>query len=66
MVGSLVRQLPVRRFMTLVGPGGVGKTTVALRVAELLLQHYEDGVWLVDFAAIDDPTRVVDHLTQTP
>ncbi|MHC8334492.1 ATP-binding protein [Pseudomonas sp. LB3P25] len=65
MVGSLVRQLPVRRFMTLVGPGGVGKTTVALRVAELLLQHYEDGVWLVDFAAIDDPARVVDHLIQT-
>lgn len=65
MVGSLVRQLPVRRFMTLVGPGGVGKTTVAVRVAELLLQHYEDGVWLVDFAAIDHPMRMVDHLTQT-
>jgi predicted ATPase/DNA-binding winged helix-turn-helix (wHTH) protein len=65
IVGSLVRQLPVRRLMTLVGPGGIGKTTVALRVAELLLQHYEDGVWLVDFAALDDPARVVDHLTQT-
>lgn len=65
IVGSLVRQLPVRRLMTLAGPGGIGKTTVALRVAELLLQHYEDGVWLVDFAAIDDPARVVDHLIQT-
>ncbi|MET0845743.1 MAG: winged helix-turn-helix domain-containing protein [Pseudomonas sp.] len=65
IVGSLVRQLPLRRFLTLVGPGGIGKTTVALRVAELLLQHYEDGVWLVDFAALDDPAGVVDHLTQT-
>ena len=65
LVGSLVRQLPIRRLMTLVGTGGVGKTTVALRVAELLLQHYEEGVWLVDFAAIDDPARVVDHLIQT-
>ncbi|MGE8186797.1 ATP-binding protein [Pseudomonas sp. NPDC086278] len=65
IVGSLVRQLPVRRLMTLAGPGGIGKTTVALRVAELLLQHYEDGVWLVDFAAIDDPAHVVAHLTQT-
>lgn len=65
MVGSLVRQLPVRRLMTLVGPAGIGKTTVALRVAELLLQHYKDGVWLVDFAVLDDPARVVDHLTQT-
>lgn len=64
IVGSLVRQLPVRRFMTLVGPAGIGKTTVALRVAELLLQHYQDGVWLVDFAAIDDPAQVVDQLTR--
>lgn len=65
IVGSLVRQLPVRRLMTLVGPGGIGKTTVALRVAELLLQHYRDGVWRVDFSVIDDPARVVDQLTQS-
>ncbi|MBV7556279.1 helix-turn-helix transcriptional regulator [Pseudomonas sp. PDM28] len=65
LVGSLVRQLPVRRFMTLVGPCGIGKTTVALRVAELLLQHYRHGVWLVDLAAIDDPAQVTDHLTRT-
>ena len=65
IVGSLVRQLPVRRLMTLVGPAGIGKTTVALRVAELLLQHYRDGVWLVDLAAIDDPAQVVDQLTRT-
>jgi predicted ATPase/DNA-binding winged helix-turn-helix (wHTH) protein len=65
VVGSLVRQLPVRRFMTLIGPCGIGKTTVALRVAELLLQHYRDGVWLVDLATIDDPAQLVDHLTRT-
>ena len=65
VVGSLVRQLPVRRFMTLVGPCGIGKTTVALRVGELLLQHYRDGVWLVDLATIDDPAQLVDHLTRT-
>ncbi|MGH8350726.1 MAG: ATP-binding protein, partial [Pseudomonas sp.] len=40
-------------------------TTVALRVAELLLQHYRHGVWLVDLAAIDDPAQVTDHLTRT-
>jgi predicted ATPase/DNA-binding winged helix-turn-helix (wHTH) protein len=65
VVGSLVRQLPVRRFMTLVGPCGIGKSTVALRAAELLLQHYQDGVWLVDLAMIDDPAQVVDYLTRT-
>lgn len=62
MVGSLVRHLPVCRLMTLVGPGGIGKTTVALRVAELLLQHYRDGVWLVDLTAIDDPAQVEERL----
>jgi predicted ATPase/DNA-binding winged helix-turn-helix (wHTH) protein len=65
VVGSLVRQLPTRRFMTLVGPCGIGKTTVALRAAELLLQHYRDGVWLVDLSVIDDPAQVVDQLTRT-
>jgi predicted ATPase/DNA-binding winged helix-turn-helix (wHTH) protein len=65
VVGSVVRQLPVRRCMTLVGPAGIGKTTVALRVAELLLQHYRDGVWIVDLAAIDDSARLVDHLSHT-
>ncbi|NSX08424.1 helix-turn-helix transcriptional regulator [Pseudomonas lini] len=65
IVGSVVRQLPVRRLMTLMGPAGIGKTTVALRVAELLLQHYQDGVWRVDLAAIDDPAQLVEHLSRT-
>lgn len=65
VVGSVVRQLPVRRLMTLVGPAGIGKTTVALRVAELLLQHYRDGVWMVDLATLDDPSQLVDHLSRT-
>ncbi|MHC8305519.1 ATP-binding protein [Pseudomonas sp. PB3P13] len=65
IVGDLVRQLPARRLMTLIGPCGIGKTTVALRVAELLLQHFREGVWLIDFAGIDDPAHVVDHVTRT-
>ncbi|MGF6488942.1 ATP-binding protein [Pseudomonas frederiksbergensis] len=65
IVGSVARQLPVRRLMTLIGPAGIGKTTVALRVAELLLQHYCDGVWRVDLAAIDDPGQLVEHLSRT-
>jgi predicted ATPase/DNA-binding winged helix-turn-helix (wHTH) protein len=65
IIGSVVRQLPVRRLMTLIGPAGIGKTTVALRVAELLLQHYRDGVWRVDLAAIDNPAQLVEHLSRT-
>jgi predicted ATPase/DNA-binding winged helix-turn-helix (wHTH) protein len=62
LVGSLVRQLPLCRLMTITGAAGVGKSTVALRVAELLLQHYRDGVWRVDFSTIDDTTSVLEQL----
>ncbi len=64
VVGNLVRQLPMQRLMTVVGPCGIGKTTVALRVAELLLQHYQDGVWLADLSVIDDPAQVSNLLTR--
>ncbi|MFJ2485719.1 ATP-binding protein [Pseudomonas sp. NPDC087639] len=65
VVGSMVRQLPLCRLMTVTGPAGVGKTTVALRAAELLLQHFRDGVWLVDLAVVNDATPLLDHLLQT-
>ncbi|MCF5707252.1 transcriptional regulator [Pseudomonas syringae] len=53
IVGKLVRQLPARRFITLIGAGGVGKSTVACRVAERLVPHYPDGVCVVDFSIVD-------------
>ena len=43
-----------RRFITLTGPGGVGKTRVALAAAEALLPHYRDGTWLADLAFVGD------------
>ncbi|VVN86816.1 hypothetical protein PS718_01559 [Pseudomonas fluorescens] len=62
LVGGMVRRLPLCRLMTVTGPAGVGKTTVALRVAELLLQHFRDGVWLVDLAQVDVETPLLEHL----
>jgi hypothetical protein len=44
LVDSLMTQLPRQRCITLVGPGGIGKTTVALRVAEQLIGRYRDGI----------------------
>ncbi|MBV8663900.1 MAG: hypothetical protein JO107_12435 [Hyphomicrobiales bacterium] len=44
--------------MTIVGPGGIGKTTLALAVAETMIAAYPDGVWLVDLAPLDDPRFV--------
>ncbi|MBC3272839.1 helix-turn-helix transcriptional regulator [Pseudomonas sp. SWRI81] len=62
VVDHLIAQLPRQRCITLVGPGGIGKTTVALRVAEQLLGHYRDGIRLVDLAPIADPGLIGSHL----
>ncbi|WP_085707465.1 winged helix-turn-helix domain-containing protein [Pseudomonas sp. B35(2017)] len=64
LVGGLVRQLPLCRLMTVTGPAGVGKSTVALRAAELLLQHFRDGVWRVDLSLIDASAPLLDALLQ--
>src|SRR5215469_5089989 len=58
VINALLLELPVRRFITIVGPGGIGKTTVAIAVANMLLESYRDGVWLVELAALRDPDRV--------
>jgi predicted ATPase/DNA-binding winged helix-turn-helix (wHTH) protein len=43
------------RLITLVGPGGIGKTSVAIATASSLIANYEHGVWFVDLAAISEP-----------
>jgi len=58
VVSSLVEQLSRHRFLSIVGPGGIGKTSVALAVAEKLIQVHEHGVWLVDLASVGDPHLV--------
>ncbi|CAI8809858.1 Transcriptional regulator [Pseudomonas sp. IT-P12] len=62
LVDNLVTQLPRQRFITLVGPGGIGKTTVALRVAEQLIGRYRDGILLLDLAPINKPSMIAAHL----
>jgi predicted ATPase/DNA-binding CsgD family transcriptional regulator len=49
---------PVRRLLTLVGPGGIGKTRLGLQVAAESLPLHPDGVWLVQLADLSDPTLV--------
>ena len=62
LVDSLMTQLPRQRCITLVGPGGIGKTTVALRVAEQLIGRYRDGIRLLDLAPLSDPRMIYSHL----
>jgi len=54
-VAAIAALLAERRFVTITGAGGMGKTTVALAVAEELLASYADGVRFVDLAPIVDP-----------
>jgi predicted ATPase/DNA-binding winged helix-turn-helix (wHTH) protein len=57
-IDALRRELQQRRFVTIVGPGGIGKTTLALALAEAGLGEYEHGVWFVDLASLRDPQLV--------
>src|ERR1700681_1029658 len=57
-VAALVKRLSRERLVTIVGAGGIGKTTVALAVAERMMASYEHGVWLVDLAPLSDPRLV--------
>jgi hypothetical protein len=63
------------RLITLVGPAGIGKTSVAVATAEGLTDGYEHGVWFVDLTAISDPLQLpalvgsairLDFSTETP
>jgi predicted ATPase/DNA-binding winged helix-turn-helix (wHTH) protein len=58
VVSELAGLLPRRRFMTIVGPGGIGKTTVALAVAQKLIGSYPDGICFVDLASVISPELV--------
>jgi predicted ATPase/DNA-binding NarL/FixJ family response regulator len=49
---EVARLLDTARLLTLTGTGGAGKTRLALRVAELNLDAYRDGVWLVELAPV--------------
>src|SRR6266850_2104970 len=58
VVATLATRLPHERFVTIVGPGGIGKTTVALATADRLHNSYLHGVGFVDLASITDPLLI--------
>jgi predicted ATPase/DNA-binding winged helix-turn-helix (wHTH) protein len=54
LIAKLVSRLRAQRLVTIVGPGGIGKTSVAFATAEQVLGDYPDGVWNVDLSRLAD------------
>jgi predicted ATPase/DNA-binding SARP family transcriptional activator len=54
--------LEIDRLVTLTGPGGTGKTRLALEVAERQRSRFPGGAWWVDLAPVTEPDTVVDQL----
>ena len=54
----LLDVLSAYRVVTLTGPGGIGKSVLALEVARRIFPTFEGNCWLVEFASLSDPTLV--------
>ena len=54
-IADVKNLLATSRLVSLVGPGGVGKTRLVLRIAAELRRAFVDGVWFVDLADLRDP-----------
>jgi predicted ATPase/DNA-binding XRE family transcriptional regulator len=50
--------LSASRLVTLTGPGGCGKTRLAIQMGMALVREYPDGVWLIELAPLADPALV--------
>lgn len=57
-VEQVSSELAAHRFVTIVGPGGIGKTSVAVAVAHRALETFDGQVYFVDFGALSDTSLV--------
>jgi predicted ATPase len=57
-LGEIEEQLGARRLITIVGPGGIGKTRLALQAAADAADRFPDGTWFVELSAVDDAALI--------
>jgi len=58
-LAELQECLARNRLVTLIGPGGVGKTRLAVELGRRVLGHFTEGAWLIDLAPVTDPALVI-------
>ncbi len=58
-------RLESARLLTLIGPGGTGKTRLSIQLGSQLIPNFKDGVWLVEFAPIADPSLIMQTIAST-
>lgn len=61
-LAEVKRLLKETQLLTLLGPGGTGKTRLMLQVAEEVIEEYPDGVWLVELAPLTDPGLIPERV----
>jgi predicted ATPase len=59
-LAELRKKLTAVRLVSLVGPGGVGKTRLAIKIATDLARGFRGSAWLVELADVRDPALVAD------
>jgi predicted ATPase/DNA-binding CsgD family transcriptional regulator len=57
-LAELRKKFTTARLVSLVGPGGVGKTRLAIRIGTDLRRGFRDGAWLVELAEVRDPALI--------
>src|SRR5260370_2656599 len=65
-LADLRRKLASARVVSLVGPGGVGKTRLAIRAATDLSRGFRNGAWLVELAEVQHPALVGNAVIASP